>query len=66
VKEGIEKEVEYEGRKYKYHIDKYTMYKDYYAITVSGGPYNASATTTCEKASLKETLKALISKLQHK
>ena len=61
-----EKTITYEGHEYTYRIEKYTMYKDYNAITVTGGPCKGSATTTCKRASIKKKLKGMILSLKHK
>ncbi len=60
------KEITYEGHKYKYRIDKYIIHKNYYAIYVTGGPYNHSAITTCKKSSIQKKLKTIILILKQK
>ena len=66
IEEGEEKSITYEDHEYKYRVDRYTMYRDYYALEVVGGPHKVRATTTCKKASVKKRLKKLILSLMHK
>lgn len=63
---GEVKTITYQGHKYSYRIDKYSMYKDYYIVSVSGGQHKGSITTTCAKASIKKKLKRMIISLTHK
>lgn len=60
------KTIEYENHKFSYTVDRYTMYKDYYAVEVVGGPFNIRATTTCKGRSIKKQIKMLIKSLLHK
>ena len=66
IKTGEPKSLTYGGHEYLYRIDKYTMYKDYYALIVVGGRYRIRAITTCKKSELKKKLKLIIVKLCHK
>lgn len=66
IAEGETKEVIYEGHKYEYRVDRYTMYKDYCALVVTGGPHNYRATTTCKRGGVKKRLKTIILLLKHK
>jgi hypothetical protein len=66
IEVGKEKTIDYGGHSYKYRVDKYTMYKDYYALVVVGGPHQIRATTTCKKSGIKSKLKAIILTLKHK
>lgn len=66
IKEEESKEITYEGHKYMYRVDKYTMFKDYYAIHVRGGPYGHSATTTCKGKSIQKKLKLIILTLKQR
>ena len=66
LKEEERKTITYEGHQYSYVVDKYIMYKDYYAIEVLGGPFNIRATTTCKGRSIKKQIKMLIKSLQHR
>jgi len=66
IEEGETKEIEYENHKYSYRVDRFTLYKDYYALEVTGGPFGYRATTTCKKPSIKKRLRNLILSLKHK
>lgn len=61
-----EKTVTHEGHEYHYRVEKYSMYKSYYAIIVTGGPYKYRATTTCKGVNIKKRIKMLILSLKHK
>lgn len=65
IEEGESKSLTYGGHEYLYRIDKYTMYKDYYALIVVGGRYRIRAMMTCKKSELKKNLKLIIVKLWH-
>jgi hypothetical protein len=66
IEKGEDKNVTYAGHEYKYRIDRYMIFKDYYAVEIVGGPFNIRATTTCKKSSIKKKLKVLINSLSHK
>jgi len=61
-----EKTITHEGHEYNYRVEKYTMFKSYYAIIVTGGPYKIRATTTCKGTRVKTKIKALILTLKHR
>ncbi len=61
-----EKTITHEGHEYSYRVEKYSMYKSYYAVEVTGGPYKTRATTTCKGSRVKAKIKALILLLKHK
>lgn len=61
-----EKTITHEGHEYHYRVEKYSMYKSYYAVIVTGGPYKIRATTTCKGARVKAKIKALILTLKHR
>lgn len=66
IEEGELKIITYKGHDYSYRVDRYMMYKDYYAVTVSGGQHKGSVTTTCKKALINKKVKGAILSLQHK
>lgn len=63
---GEKKEFELNGHRYIYRVDRYTMYKDYYSITLVGGPRKIKTITTCKKARINPCLKVMIRAIQHK
>lgn len=66
IEEGETKTITYKDQEYSYRVDRYTMYKDYYAVTVSGGQHKGSVTTTCKKSLVNKKVKGAILSLQHK
>lgn len=66
IEEGEVKTITYKDHEYSYRVDKYSMYKDYYAVVVSGGQYKGSVTTTCKKSLINVKIKGAIKSLQHK
>jgi len=66
IEEIERKTITYEDHEYEYVIEKYTMYKDYNIVTVTGGPYKSKAITTCKRASIKKNLKGMILLLRNK
>lgn len=61
-----EKTVTYEDHEYTYTVLKYTMFKSFYSVTVKGGPYKYSATTSCKGVLIKPSIKKFMRIIKHK
>lgn len=61
-----EKTIEYNEHEYTYRVEKYSMFKGYCAVTVSGGPHRSKAMTTCKSSRVKASIKRLILEITHK
>ncbi len=65
ITEGEVKRFTYAGHEYIYRVDKYNLYRDYYALTIVGGPYRIRAVTTCKFSSIKPVLMEITKSLRH-
>jgi len=66
ITEGELKRLTYAGHEYIYRVDRYDLWRDYYALIIIGGPYRVRAVTTCRKSSVKKNLMKIIQSLSHK
>jgi len=66
LQEGEIGRITYAGHEYVYKVEQYKVLKDYWSLTVAGGPYRYIAITTCRRALLKKNLKEIIESLRRK